>query len=156
MRNYAGCWKTPVFVLALTLFPVLGWSQAADELEAILNARELSYAKVARFVLEASGAAALEDPVEAFDYVMERNWLPSHVEADDAARLEGISLLLMQAFGMKGGIFYTFFPTAHNAYRELSYQRIIQDRADPEMVVSGDWLLFMLSRIPAIQSEGAK
>jgi hypothetical protein len=58
----------------------------------------------------------------------------------------------MRAFDLKGGLSYTFFPNAHFAYRELSHRRIIQDRADPELPVSGDWLLFMTGRVLAARA----
>jgi hypothetical protein len=47
---------------------------------------------------------------------------------------------------MKGGAFYTLAKTPHYAYRELLLQNIIQGRADPDMAVSGDLLLFVINR----------
>jgi hypothetical protein len=143
-------------VLALVLLlPALAWSQTADELEFLLETEQLTYAAVARFVLEAADVVALTDPEEAFLYAQERNWLPPHAAADDAARMNGVSLLLMQTYGIKGGLFFTLFPNAHYAYRELVYRQVIQDRSDPVMVVSGDWLLFMNSRVLALREQEA-
>jgi hypothetical protein len=91
--------------------------------------------------------AALSDPEEAFAYARERDWLPARAKAGDAARLDCLSLLLIRSYGIKGGLFFTLFPNPHYAYRELVYRRVIQDRSDPEMFVSGDWLLFMTGRM---------
>jgi GNAT superfamily N-acetyltransferase len=145
--------KKMVFPLLFALLPVLAWSQAADELELIMNTKELSYGQAVRFVLEAADAAVLSDPEEAFAFARERQWLPARVALDDAARLKGISQLLMRAFALTGGLFYSLFPNGHYAYRELVHRQVIQDRSDPDMVVSGDSLLFMTGRMLAIKED---
>jgi hypothetical protein len=48
---------------------------------------------------------------------------------------------------MKGGAFYTLSKTPHRAYRELLSQNIIQGRADSDMAVSGELLLFIVNRV---------
>jgi hypothetical protein len=53
----------------------------------------------------------------------------------------------MGAFGIKGGVMYSVTKSPHYAYRELVYQGIIQGRADPGLAVSGDLLLFMVSKV---------
>ena len=69
------------------------------------------------------------------------------------ARLDGVSLLLMESFNIKGGIMYSLFRNPHYAYRELVYLDIIQGRVDPEMTVSGDLLLFLVNRILSRQEQ---
>jgi hypothetical protein len=59
----------------------------------------------------------------------------------------------MSAFGIKGGIMYSSLKNPRYAYRELVHQGIIQGRADPEMVVSGDLLLFMIGRALDLTEE---
>jgi len=54
--------------------------------------------------------------------------------------------MVMQAFGMKGGLFYTITKSQHHAYRELTQRGIIQGRADPLMPVDGGLLLFTINR----------
>jgi len=73
--------------------------------------------------------------------------LPAAATQDAAAKLDGVSLLVMQAFNMKGGAFYTMMRTPHYAYRELLYQNIIQGRADSDIAISGDFLLFIVNRV---------
>ena len=147
--------KPMVLLLVMVCWLPCGtWGQAADELEALLKAEQLSYAAAARFVLEAADVAALEDPKEAFNYAWERKWLPGRAQADGPARLDGVSLLIMRSYGIKGGLFFTLFPNPHYAYRELVYRRVIQDRSDPEMAISGDWLLFMVSRLLTLRENG--
>jgi len=85
-------------------------------------------------------------PEGAFRYAMEKNWLPAVATQDAAAILSGVSLLVMRAFNMKGGAFCTLMKPPHYAYRELLQQNVIQGRADPDMAVSGDLLLFVVNR----------
>jgi outer membrane protein OmpA-like peptidoglycan-associated protein len=142
-------------LLGLVIFPVLAWPQTAAELESILESPALSYGKIARFALEASGKAAFSTPEEAFQYAREQKWLPQNVSAGDTARLDAVSLFLMQTLDIKGGFLYSIFKNPHYAYRELVHQKVIQDRASPDMPVSGEFLLFVLSRGLSIQESSA-
>jgi hypothetical protein len=53
----------------------------------------------------------------------------------------------MGAFDIKGGAFYSLFKSPHYAYRALVYKGVIHGRADPEMIVSGDLLLYTVNRV---------
>jgi hypothetical protein len=116
-------------------------------METLLSTNAVTYAAAARFLLEASDTMATSDPDEAFRYAAERNWLPKNSSANDPARLDGVSLLLMRSFGIDGGIMYTLTKNAHYAYRELAYKNVIQGNTDPAMNVSGERLLFITNRV---------
>ena len=135
------------------LLPVLGFwglaficAQTHVEMENLLESQAITYAQAARFSLEASETAVISDTEEAFRFALERKWLPAGASPDSPARLDGISLLLMSSFNIKGGILYSIFQNPHYAYRELIYLNIIQGRTDPHMAVSGSQLLSMISR----------
>jgi hypothetical protein len=134
-----------LFALCVIFAPQV-FAQTAAELEALLATDAVSYGQAARFALLAADIAD-KSPEDAFSYAMERNWLPADAEKDTAAKLDGVSLLVMRAFNMKGGAFYTMMKTPHYAYRELLRQNIIQGRADSDMTVSGDLLLFIVNRV---------
>ena len=101
--------------------------------------------------------------IAAFSYAREQGWLPKNADMYTPARLDSVSLLIMRAFGFKGGLFYRAFANnvaarnaaAHYAYRELLYKGIIQGRTDPAMLVSGDMLLFMVSQALAAGENSA-
>jgi hypothetical protein len=137
------------FCLFLVL-PAFLPAQTGAMIEELLETKAVTYEQAAQLVLE---AADLEDyssdssKAEAFDYAVERNWFPLDAEGWGAASLQGVSLLIMQAFGFKGGLFYTMGKSPHYAYRELVYQEVIQGRVDPQMAVSGEMLLFMVGRV---------
>jgi hypothetical protein len=141
------CWRLLLLCCVLALPAFLSAQTAADEIEALLETKAVTYAQAARFVLEASDVIAMANPAEAFQYAAEQHWLPATASADQAARLDGVALLVMRSFGIKGGIWYSLAQSPHFAYRELVYQDIIQGRVDPAMAVSGDNLLYIVNRV---------
>jgi hypothetical protein len=137
---------------AFPIFTPRVFAQTAAELETLLYTDAVNYGQAARFVLLAADIIDLRaidgaESIDAFRYAMEKKWLPAGATQDAAAKLDGVSLLVMQAFNMKGGAFYTLIRTPHYAYRELLYQNVIQGRADSDMIVSGDLLLFVVNRV---------
>lgn len=153
--------KTPLVLAAcffMAVLPLLP-AQTAAELEDILENNAISYGQAARFTLKAAdlpeftGSQALPGQEEAFSFAVERNWLPKNAASEGKASLDGVSLLIMRSFDMKGGLFYSLFRNPHYAYREMVYQELIQGRSDPKMDVSGSMLLFMINR--AISRQAA-
>jgi hypothetical protein len=137
-------------VLAVSAFaPPALMAQTAAEIETLLYSPALSYGQAASFVLQAADVQVSKIQVSgtAFEYALEQKWLPANAESGGKAALDGVSLLIMCAFGIKGGIMYSGFKSPHYAYRELVHQGIIQGRADPGMDVSGDLLLFMTGKV---------
>jgi len=146
-----------VFNLALLLMAVMVFSapisaQTGHKVEIMLTVPALNWAAATSFVLEAADHGIFSDS-EAFAYAMDRNWLPKNAVPEENARLNGISLLLMESFNLKGGIMYSIFKNPHFAYRELVYRRIIQGRSDPIMDVSGEELLFLTGKFLSIREE---
>ena len=120
------------------------FAQTAAELEALLATKALSYEQAASFVLR---AADVPGSGAAFAYAAEQKWLPTNAAPGDKAALDGVSLLLMGAFGIRGGIMYSATKSPRYAYRELVHQGIIQGRVDPDLAVSGGLLLFMIGKV---------
>jgi len=131
--------------------PVFAQS-TADEIEDLLNTQAVTYLQAVRFVLEASSVMAASGHEEAYDYAFARNWLPKNTSMSETMRLDDFSLLLMQSFNLKGGIFYTLAKNPRYAYRELVYREVIQGRTDPGMKVTGERFLFYINRI--LSQEG--
>ena len=121
----------------------------AAEIEMLLQSQVVTYAQATRFVLEAAGAAAFADPAQAFAFAMERNWLPRRASSEAPVTLSGISLLLMQAFDLRGGILFTITKSPHFAYREMEYMGFIHGRVSPNQQVSGDTLLYITGKVLA-------
>jgi hypothetical protein len=119
-------------------------AQTAAEIEALLSTDALSYEQAASFVLR---AADIQATGPAFSHAAEQRWLSGKTAPDGIAALNEVSLLIMGAFGIKGGVMYSVTKSPHYAYRELVYQGIIQGRSDPDLAVSGDLLLFMVGKV---------
>jgi len=141
-----------LFFLAFILFIQPLCAQTAAKLEALFETSELTWEQTVAFVLEAADLG-IQNPEESFRFAMERKWLPKKVSPDDAARLNGIALLLMQSFELKGGIFYRISKSRHHAYRELVYKNVIHNSTDPDMLVSGPQLLLIISRVLTIKEQ---
>jgi hypothetical protein len=139
----------PLFVVICFLFfsANLSAATAAYEIDTLLQTNAVTYGQAARFILEASGNMVFADGEAAFRYALEKNWLSGSISAGQTARLDVISRLFMNAFEIKGGIFYTITGRPWYAYRELVYLGFIQGRTEPGMNVSGELLLFITSRI---------
>ena len=130
-------------------------AQTADKLEALLGKQALSWQEAAAFILEASDLGVFNESGAAFKYASEQNWLPKNAASADTASLNGIALLLMRSFNLKGGIFYSIAKSPHHAYRELCYKGIIRGDTDPDMPVSGRELLLISGRILSIKENEA-
>jgi hypothetical protein len=120
-------------------------AQTAEELDRILDAGEITYTQAARFVLRA--ANAMPQNGDALRAARENRWLPQGAEANRPVSLGDLSLLIMKAFGLKGGILYSLFPGPRYACRELVYLRIIQGRSDPGEGLDGGAFLQILGRV---------
>jgi hypothetical protein len=141
-----------VFIFHFSLFFCYAQSTAA-EIETLMGTKAVTFAQAARFLLEASDTMVTYDPDAAFRYAQERKWLPKGVSADSEARLDEVSLLIMNSFGFKGGILYSLTKHPLYAYRELKYSNILQGRIYPDMKVSGDQLLFFTGRTLSRREE---
>ncbi|MDR1839982.1 MAG: OmpA family protein [Treponema sp.] len=136
-----------IFVLLYIFYTDVFAQSTAVEIETLLATDAVTYAQASRFVLEASNTLVTFDQNEALRYALGRNWLPGRASSNQRARLDDVSLLVLNSFGIKGGLFYLITKKSHYAYRELVYRNYIQGRTYPSMDVSGELLLFIIGRI---------
>jgi hypothetical protein len=143
--------KTTCFRTALCFFfiiPAFLPAQTAERLDALLDSAGVTYAEAAMMVLPAAGLAGEDvSPETAFAEARARALLPKAAEPGKAVRLGDLAFLIMRAFDMKGGLFYTLFPGPRYACRELVHHKLIQGRTDPALTVSGERLLRILGRV---------
>jgi len=142
-----------VWIFVFCVLPFFLPAQTAADIEDLLAIKAVSYEQAARLVLKAadlpdfSAGEGLPNGAEAFSFAAERKWLPKMAGNNEEASLEGVSLLIMRSFDLKGGLLYSLTKNPHYAYREMVYKEIIQGRTDPEMAVSGEQLLFLVNRV---------
>ena len=139
---------SPLFIIiCYLLIPSFAFAQSATEVEELLSMDALSYEEAVWFVMRVAEIPDVSGPAEAFSFAAERKWLPARALPDGKAKLNGISLLIMRSFELKGGFLYTCTKSPHHAYRELTYKGIIQGRTAPNSDVSGDLLLYMTGNL---------
>jgi hypothetical protein len=135
-------------VCAILLFSVTAaYGQTATELESLLETGEITCSQAAYFVLAA--AETPSNPEAAFAAAREKGWLPAKAESGDSITLGGLSLLMMKAFDLKGGLMYRFFPGGRYAYRTMTSRGFIEGRSYSTLKVSGERFLQILGNILA-------
>jgi len=148
-----------IFIFCFIFVSVFIPAQTAQRIEQLIEKETINYQEAAWIILEATGkfnvvnTDVISSPENAYRYAAENGWLPGSITADTTATFEGVSLLIMHSFGIKGGILYSIFKSPHYAYRELVYRGIIQGRVSPKMPVSGNMLIFGTNQTMMIQEE---
>lgn len=146
-------------VAGLLLFsPVFLHAQTAEELETMLTVPVVSCAQAARFVAGsvgfADGETVREASAEVFKQALNRNWFLQHMAPDDPLTLGTLSLLIMKAFDMKGGMMYALLPGPRYAFRAMVNRSLIQESLDPDMKVNGEQFLNILGKV--LNEEGGE
>jgi hypothetical protein len=122
-------------------------AQTAAEMERILDTKEVTNTQAAYFTL----ASVLESPppgqAGAFSLAQEQGWFPKNAEPGGPIKLKDLSLLMMKAFDLEGGLMYRLFPGPRYAYREMTRRGFIEGRAYPGFTVSGERFLQILGNI---------
>jgi hypothetical protein len=137
-----------LFILLLLPLAALR-AQTAEELDALLEVKNVSASQAARFAL---GAADLlpeylwgsEAEENAWRLATANGWAKG--DAGRAITMKDAAFILMNAFNFPGGAMYRLFPSPRYAYREMVYKKLIQGKADPDMKLSGERLLWIIGR----------
>jgi hypothetical protein len=136
-----------IIAASLLFCTVLVWAQTATEMERLLDTDQITYTQAAWFTL----ASREEDPpsnsAAAFALARERGWFPANAEPDGPVKLRNLSLLMMKAFDLEGGLMYRLFPGPRYAYREMTRRGFVEGRAYPGFTVSGERFLQILGNV---------
>jgi len=141
----------PFFLIAL---PAVLPAQTAADLETVLRSPTVSSAQAARFVLSSSGMSVQVVPEkDAYERAVSSGWL-AKTAADDPITMGRLSYLMMEAFGLKGGVMYAIFPGPRYAYRSMVSRNFIQGASDPALIVSGERFLLILGKVLNALGDG--
>lgn len=139
------------FCLAAGVFLILSASfvhaQTAAEMEGLLDTEEITHIQAAWFTLASVLETPPPDQAAAFALAQERGWLPANAEPGGPVKLRNLSLLLMKAFDLEGGLMYRLFPGPRYAYREMKARGFIEGRSYPGFAVSGERFLQILGNV---------
>jgi hypothetical protein len=141
--------KRSLFFVALCFMAAaFALAQTNEFVDGLLGEKETTYGQVSYLVLVASENLNEDsDTTRAFDQLDALGWAPWGATAEKKVDLASYALILMRAFGLKGGIMYSLFPSPRYAYRELVGRQVIQGRSDPGMKVDGSSAIRMLGRV---------
>ena len=143
------CITVAVFLIAAAAF-----GQAAEKIDKILETERATFGHAAYLIQTAlnDGSDGL-DFETAFDRFKSEheNLIRDSVTSEDAIPVKTYAFLLMKLFDIKGGMMYRIYPCPRYAYRDLQYLGVIQDKKNPDAVMSGASLLQILGRIDTVQ-----
>jgi len=141
--------KTKTYLILaglLFLLPSLLPAQTAAELETVMRASVVTCAQAVKFVSSSAGSDASATEI-TFEQALENGWFPKGTTSDEGITLGKLSLLIMKAFKLKGGLMYTLAPGQRYAYRTMVSREFIQGAADPAMTVTGERFLLILGKV---------
>jgi hypothetical protein len=130
------------------LLPCTLFAQSNKFVDDLLASKQVNVGQAALLVLVASDNLGEDaDSARAFELLENLGWAPKGKSADSPLKLSEYAYMLMRAFGLKGGVLYSIFPSPRYAYRELASKVVIQGRSDPDMAFDGTAAIRMLGRI---------
>ncbi|GAB1484637.1 hypothetical protein MASR2M78_34550 [Treponema sp.] len=123
-------------------------AQSNEFVDTLLSETAVDYGQISYLVLVASDNLSEDsDPARAFELLENLGWASKTAKLESLVDISEYAFILMRAFGMKGGVMYSLFPSPRYAYREFVARQIIQGRSDPDMKVDGVAAVRMLGRV---------
>ena len=146
--------RTLCITVAGLLIAAAAFGQAAEKVDKILETEKATFGQAAYLIQTAlnDGSDGL-DFETAFDRFKSenKNLIRDSISAEDVIPVKTYAFLLMKVFDIKGGMMYRIYPCPRYAYRDLQYLGVIQDKKNPDAVMSGASLLQILGRIDTVQ-----
>ena len=143
-----------IFLIAAAALPSA--AQSNQLLDEILEAPAVTYGQAAYLVLTAvQKLPESSTPAEAAEALAGAGWRLKVRPADEPITLGDYSFLLMQAFELSGGMFYSLFPGPRYATRELAYRRLIPGKAYPGKAVTGEEAVRLLGAVMELKGAGS-
>ncbi len=148
--------KKPGVLLVLLLSTALPLAAQSNQLlDQLLDQPAASFGEVVYMTLSAAKLVPeTATPAEALEALQQQNWKVRILPADAPIPLGDYAFLLMKAFKLSGGIFYSLFPGPRYAVRELGYIRVISTDARPNRNLSGEEAVHILGNLMA-RKEGS-
>jgi hypothetical protein len=147
--------KSGAFLVLLFSITLPLGAQSNKLLDQLLDQPAASFAEVVYMTLAAAKLLPeTATPAQALEALQQQNWKVRMLPADAPIPLGDYAFLLMKAFKLSGGLFYSLFPGPRYACRELGYLRIITTDARPNRYLSGEEAVRILGNVMA-RKEGA-
>lgn len=129
-------------------------AQSNKFVDGLLEEGAVDLGSAAYLALAGSGLLEADaSPEASFGRLVELGWAPAGSSASDPATASAYSFALMKAFGLRGGVMYSLFPSPRYAFRELVWLGVLGPRDDPAAPVDGVQALSMLGRVSALGGD---
>ena len=141
-----------LFVLVHLFLPVLLFPQSNHIIDQLLQEEKATHGKAAYLVFTAAGMMQEEGTAdelerEAMKELEEAGLNPRGAGSDDPISLGGYSYLIMRAFSLRGGLFYSFFPSPRYASRELGFKGYIRGDSGAYRSLTGREAIAIIGRV---------
>jgi hypothetical protein len=138
--------KRPAFLFSILylFFSLSLHAQSAAEIEGLLSEKTITCEQAAYLTLAAAMAVPRE---EAFAVAHERGWIRQKLQGEDPVTAGDLSLLIMKAFDINGGLMYRLTGSRRYAFREMKHHGIFPGRSYPNQLISGEQFLQILDDI---------
>jgi hypothetical protein len=144
--------KSGVFFALLLSAVVPLCAQSNQLLDQLLDQPQASFGNIVYMTLTAVKMVPETATAEqAIQMLQQQNWKVAIRPADAPISLGDYSFLLMKAFKISGGIFYSLFPSPRYACRELGFRKVIPVDARPLRTISGEEAVRILGNMIALQ-----
>ena len=118
------------------------FAQSAEEIDRLLLQSEMKWKDVCMWTFASAGQPYTEH--DAVFYALKYKAISPNVSVEAGADLAGFALLIMRAYNIKGGLFYSIFHNKRYAFREMLYLGIFKQEDDPADSFSGARFLQIL------------
>jgi hypothetical protein len=130
------------------ILPALLFPQSNHIIDQLLQEEKATYGKAAYLVFTAAGTLREEESEEEAMKELEKAGLkPGDAGPEDPISLGRYSYLIMRAFSMGGGLFYSLFPSPRYASRELGFKGYIREDSGAYRTLTGREAIAILGRV---------
>lgn len=137
-----------LFGLVHLFLPVLLFPQSNHIIDQLLQEEKATYGKAAYLVFTAADMLREEESEEeAMKRLEETGLNPQGAGGEDPISLGKYSYLIMRAFSMGGGLFYSLFPSPRYASRELGFKGYIRGDSGAYRSLTGREAIAVLGRV---------
>jgi hypothetical protein len=142
--------------LVMVLVGGVAAAQSNEVIDDILEQDAATFGQAAYIVLLGAGEAPEDASVEeVYGSISWSDWNLEQKSMDEAVTLGELSYLVMESFGISGGIMYRIVPGPRYAARELDYLDFFIGSGSPYRTVSGQEMLHVMGQALDFAEEGA-
>lgn len=125
--------------VAIALLSCLSiYSQSSELITNIIKAERATCEQISYLpALYANKISEEDTEAKAFEILQNDGLFSSDFSASTEVTLDQACYVYAKALGVKGGLFYTLFPSPRYAFKEFKAQGLLPAQADPDMHLSG-------------------